>query len=203
MSALTLKLPHIVWRDGRPRFSPGASVRKLGFGGKDLRHDDGRWFTAAEASAWANHCQQKIVAARQRGPGGTIVRAAKRPALRERTFIYFIRCGNAIKIGFSDRPIRRTHELSTGAPEPIVSIAAVLGTRTDERRLHRALAAYRRHGEWFEACAAVVTVMTHTLARGAVTLDPLFDQTANKPSHAAAYVDPKERFENADNTLVL
>lgn len=47
------KIPLVKWRDGRPRFSPGPSLRAAGHAGKDLRHDDGRWFTAGEALDWS------------------------------------------------------------------------------------------------------------------------------------------------------
>lgn len=52
---LTIKIsiPHVSWRDGRPRFNPGPKVRKLGFAAEDLRHGKtGPWFSAEEALAW-------------------------------------------------------------------------------------------------------------------------------------------------------
>lgn len=48
-----ISLPYIAWRDGRPRFVPGARERKMGFKGQDLKHDDGRWFSLDEASGFA------------------------------------------------------------------------------------------------------------------------------------------------------
>jgi hypothetical protein len=56
----TFRLLYVAWRDGRPRFSPGARERDLGFAGEDLRHPDGRWFTLQEAQAWLY------------GPGGSL-----------------------------------------------------------------------------------------------------------------------------------
>jgi len=55
-----ISIPHITWRDGRPRFSPSASLRKLGFAGKDLRHENGSWFTAGQALDWSNQLQKEI-----------------------------------------------------------------------------------------------------------------------------------------------
>ncbi len=72
MATLKTPLPFIAWRDGRPRFVPGARERKLGFKGQDLRHhglrrDDGAWFTEAEAAAWAAARHAEILAARASG----------------------------------------------------------------------------------------------------------------------------------------
>ena len=50
---MSIKIKNVVWRDGRPRFEPGPALRKQGHKGKDLRHDDGRWFTAGEALDWS------------------------------------------------------------------------------------------------------------------------------------------------------
>lgn len=44
--------PHVYYRDGRPRFIPGPTLRRAGFVGLDLKHADGRWYTFEEARAW-------------------------------------------------------------------------------------------------------------------------------------------------------
>lgn len=78
-----IKLPYIAWRDGRPRFVPGARERLLGFKGEDLRHADGRWYTLEEAQPWAIARRQEIAAARAAGKrSGTVPLA---PIARGRT----------------------------------------------------------------------------------------------------------------------
>ncbi len=52
--------PHVAWRDGRPRFQPGRDLRDQGFKGKDLRHDDGRWYSRGEAVDWSIAFQKKL-----------------------------------------------------------------------------------------------------------------------------------------------
>ncbi|GCA49270.1 hypothetical protein KGO5_01713 [Sinorhizobium sp. KGO-5] len=47
------KIKHVAWRDGRPRFEPSPTLRKLGYKGEDLKVD-GRWMTAGEALDWSN-----------------------------------------------------------------------------------------------------------------------------------------------------
>lgn len=58
-------IPHVAWRDGRPRFNPGPKVRPLGFKGKDLRHEDGRWFTRGEAVDFSDKISAEIAARKE------------------------------------------------------------------------------------------------------------------------------------------
>jgi integrase len=66
MAKLSIRITHIAWRDGRPRFEPGPLLRALGFKGEDLRHGpQGPWFEAAEALAWSQAKEQEIAARRR------------------------------------------------------------------------------------------------------------------------------------------
>lgn len=65
MAKVTIKIPHIVWRDGRPRFTPGPGVRKLGFKGEDLKHPAGNWLDLNETIAWSEEKCQEIETRRQ------------------------------------------------------------------------------------------------------------------------------------------
>ncbi|MBO6816540.1 MAG: hypothetical protein JJ891_16920 [Rhizobiaceae bacterium] len=38
----------------RPRFAPSAALYRLGYRRKNLKHDDGRWFTMGEAREWSD-----------------------------------------------------------------------------------------------------------------------------------------------------
>lgn len=49
----TPKIPHVAWRNGKPRFVPSTTLRAMGYEGKDLRHESGRWFSAGEALDWS------------------------------------------------------------------------------------------------------------------------------------------------------
>lgn len=62
MPKATNKHPHVAWREGKPRFTPGKALRDQGHKGKDLRHDDGRWFTRGEAVDWSEAFQAQIAA---------------------------------------------------------------------------------------------------------------------------------------------
>lgn len=55
-------IPHVSWREGRPRFSPGPRLRALGHAGRDLRHPDGRWYTRGEAVDWSDAFTRQLAA---------------------------------------------------------------------------------------------------------------------------------------------
>lgn len=80
MAKVTVKLRNIVWRDGRPRFVPGARLRKLGYKGQDLKHPDGRWLSLYEAEAWAQAKAQEIADIDARRAAGSRARAPKASA---------------------------------------------------------------------------------------------------------------------------
>jgi hypothetical protein len=65
MGTITVKIPLVTWRDGRPRFFASAAQRKLGFKGEDLRHGlNGEWFSIDECAAWSRTRLEEIEAAR-------------------------------------------------------------------------------------------------------------------------------------------
>lgn len=65
-----VKIPHIVWRAGRPRFQPGPGLRKLGMVGRDLKHPTGQWFTLADCEKEAELIAIEARAARQAKAAG-------------------------------------------------------------------------------------------------------------------------------------
>jgi len=65
------------------------------------------------------------------------------------TEIYFIECGDFIKIGHSTTPGHRLAGIGTGNPYPIVLLHVVRGTIRDEKLLHEHFAHLRHRGEWF------------------------------------------------------
>jgi hypothetical protein len=63
---MTVKLPFIKWRDGRPRVVHGPRERAKGFSDRDLRHaETGAWFTYEEAKVFAETHLAEIIKARQ------------------------------------------------------------------------------------------------------------------------------------------
>lgn len=48
-----IKVPYLVWRDGRPRWIPSPELRRAGHKGRDLKDDAGAWLTLGDAATAA------------------------------------------------------------------------------------------------------------------------------------------------------
>lgn len=64
-------------------------------------------------------------------------------------FIYFIRSGDRVKIGYSTNVKERMIKLQTSSPDPLQFIGARPGSFEDEGRLHSLYNDLRTSGEWF------------------------------------------------------
>ena len=65
MGKVEIKIPHVVWRDGRPRFVPGPKLRALGYKGEDLKDEAGAWLGLDEAIAWSRRRDNEILLRRE------------------------------------------------------------------------------------------------------------------------------------------
>jgi hypothetical protein len=86
MAKLTIRITHVAWRDGRPRFMPGPQLREEGWKGEDLRHGPalrgrmtGPWYTAEEALIWAQ-AREKAIEARRAELAAAKAQRKRRPA---------------------------------------------------------------------------------------------------------------------------
>jgi hypothetical protein len=70
--------------------------------------------------------------------------------------IYFVRSGDAVKIGYADQPDKRIPTLRTANPNALVVLGVMDGTMTDEQELHQRFAAHRLRGEWFVLCDEII-----------------------------------------------
>ena len=75
-------------------------------------------------------------------------------------FVYFMRCGGKIKIGYSKDPRKRADGLQTGTADKIRIICTISGDRALERRLHEKFKAQRISGEWFAYKGALYEFLT-------------------------------------------
>lgn len=83
---MKVKIKHIEWRDGRPRFKPGPGLREKGHKPQDLKHPNGRWFTQGEALDWSNDFVRALAAAKAENapaalPAVKILPRRKEPAV--------------------------------------------------------------------------------------------------------------------------
>lgn len=65
--------------------------------------------------------------------------------------VYFVRAGDAIKIGFSINSAGRIAGLQTSNHESLELLGTMPGTERDEQRLHAMFQHLRLRGEWFTA----------------------------------------------------
>lgn len=79
-------------------------------------------------------------------------------------FIYFIRAGDMVKIGFTrSDPRRRVAALQTGNAEHLRLLTYIAGHSKMETELHDLLRDHRVRGEWFRWTAEVQHVLGNCL----------------------------------------
>lgn len=64
---MTVKIPFVLWRNGRPRFVAWPALRKAGHKGHDLRNADGSWMTEGQCLDWSNAFAVNLEAERLKG----------------------------------------------------------------------------------------------------------------------------------------
>lgn len=166
--------PYFVWRDGRPRWEPGPTIRAKGFRGVDLKDDQGAWLDFDRARAAARSLNAHV---QTRNGEGKLIERTFQPRMSKAptrdAFIYFLCVGHAVKIGYTTDPARRIADIRTYLPDEIAGLAVVRGGRAEEQRLHRALRPHRIRGEWFKNCPDVQAVVCQSLLRGRLALEEL------------------------------
>lgn len=56
----SVKIQHVSWRNGRPRFQPSPSLRKQGHNGHDLKNADGSWMSEGQALDWSRNFNKQL-----------------------------------------------------------------------------------------------------------------------------------------------
>jgi len=112
---------------------------------------------------------------------------AGREAIATGGFVYFLRFGDRLKIGYSRTPLARTNYLLTVVPGKLDTCLIVAGSRQDEKRLHQRFNAYRQNGEWFVASKPILLTMMRSAMAGSVVHDG--DDKAASGTETAQKVD--------------
>lgn len=81
------------------------------------------------------------------------IEATKAPR-RKASRVYFLRDGDAVKIGHSVEPKKRRSQISTC--RPLELLLTIPGGREREAALHKKFARYRIKGEWFQMAPAIL-----------------------------------------------
>lgn len=92
----------------------------------------------------------EIMADRASMPPSRDIPYVKKSTSPKTGYVYFLKTGNEVKIGFSVNPRERLHSLQTGCARPAKMVKIVKGTPTTERAFHKRFAEYHLKGEWFD-----------------------------------------------------
>lgn len=86
-------------------------------------------------------------------------------------FVYFIRCEDRVKIGYSEDPTRRLTKINADAPFPCELLGWVAADDYPERELHERFADARLHSEWFAAVPEILAFIEAASVAGPVAGD--------------------------------
>ncbi len=79
--------------------------------------------------------------------------------MQAKGWIYFIRCREFVKVGHSENPEYRLHELMKAVPFKMELIAKFPAQRPLEKFVHRALTPIRSKGEWYKWSEVFETII--------------------------------------------
>lgn len=94
-----------------------------------------------------------------------------RAADEGKTFVYFLRAGEFVKIGQSRRWKIRMAEMQTGSPYTIVPLLVLIDDAGLERKLHQRFRSDHFRGEWFHMGPAVTAFIKENLSRCVAKLE--------------------------------
>lgn len=82
---------------------------------------------------------------------------------KEKTFIYFVRSGEFIKIGQSKRWKERVENMQVGSPHTIVVLLVLIAEPKLESKLHNWFRTDHFRGEWFHSGPAILAYIKEHL----------------------------------------
>lgn len=99
---------------------------------------------------------------------------AKRTRRKVEThYLYALKAGDMIKLGYSNNVSRRIKDMQTGNPEKIEKLwstpcgKSIQVAKSNEKKLHRLCKKYKVRGEWFSMeCMSLVSGFKPRLAKG-------------------------------------
>jgi hypothetical protein len=104
--------------------------------------------------------------------------------------VYFLRGGDAIKIGYTTNMAARQRALETASAVPLELLAAVPGDRREEARLHREWWHLHIRGEWFHADEELLRYIRVLAGELAPEPDPQAQVQAAQFRRVLAGLDP-------------
>jgi len=80
--------------------------------------------------------------------------------------VYFVRCGNFVKVGHSGSARGRIYALSSMTPYPLQVLKVISGGLSAERAIHVILRAYHHRFEWFRLEPELAAAISELPKRG-------------------------------------
>jgi hypothetical protein len=108
----------------------------------------------------------------------------------KRDEVYFIRSGDAIKIGFTQDVVARLSALQTASSIPLELLASIDGDKAEEARQHRRWRHLRIRGEWFRADEELLRYIRALAGELAPEPDPETRAQTAKFRQVLAALDP-------------
>lgn len=166
------------WRDGRPRWVPGRSMREKGAQPQSLKDAAGNYLPLWNAMLEA-HALNRYHGVREPAPTPP---AEEEQANAKSAFVYFVQVDENVKIGFSSSPFGRAADIGRNGAVPPTMILVVRGTRKDEARLHQMFSEQRLQGEWFAVTRKLHNLMVRCAQAGRVTFGTTAVKKAQGPT---------------------
>lgn len=103
--------------------------------------------------------------------------AAPRPPrkMHGKPRVYFVQCGELVKIGTTKNPKRRVSALQIGNPSSLNLIFHIPGDVTVEKSLHERFSAYRKSGEWFRVTGELRAFIDEHLSKRRIFMPSKWD----------------------------
>jgi hypothetical protein len=155
-----ISIPHVAWRNGRPRFEPSVTLRKAGHKGHDLKTAAGAWMSEGEAIDWSRAFVQNLEVTRgkatkkkirQKKDRQAAVKAAMPPVRIIRSFTLgqmletFVTVGS-VELGHAESTRQKYRSylraIEDSAPDFWFTEAAAL-RRREIRIMHRLICEHR------------------------------------------------------------
>lgn len=86
-------------------------------------------------------------------------------------FIYAIRCGDFVKLGYATDVFKRRSQIGLANPLPVTLIGYSRGSRADEIAIHREFTPWRVRGEWFQFVGPIAAFVEQMDFHGALPND--------------------------------
>lgn len=190
-------VPLLYWRNGRPRWEPGPSLRKRGWKGCNLVNQAGEFLSFYKAAEIAQLLND------QASSGPKKFTTIKAPASDQPTpfdlnqhqqgWIYIIRFPDRIKIGYSTRPEGRLVEIDQQQAHSPSAVLIMRGSMLEEKLIHQRLSSLKLKGEWYDLSMIITRFVNASFQKGTIAWEQLpKERPQNKPADLECPVRPSD-----------